>query len=161
MLCCDERTVRAMMTAGVLVGLIPLALVARPPAPEFLNRISPVAVAYLGDAVWETEARERALWPPAKLNALSSSVQRLCCAEGQHTILQRIVADFGLTEDEHEWLRRGRNASGRGPRRLEPKVYRSSTALETLVGVLHLTDRARLTELFNFAFSEEQSADES
>jgi 23S rRNA maturation mini-RNase III len=37
-------------------------------------------------------------------------------------ILTRMIADFGLTEEEQDWLRRGRNASGRGPRRLDPKV---------------------------------------
>ena len=102
----------------------------------------------------EFEARERALWPPNKLDTLSTQVQDICCAEGQYAVLERIVADFGLTEGELDWLRRGRNASARGPRRLEPKVYRASTSLETLVGVLHLTDRARLAELFDFVWAD-------
>ena len=141
------------MAAVSLISSV-VGLCARPPAAEMLNRIKPVSIAYLGDAVWEAEARERALWPPNKLDVLSSSVQRLCCAEGQHAVLQKMMVDFGLTEDELDWLRRGRNASARGPRRLDPKIYRASTALETLVGVLHLTDRARLEQLFAFAFAE-------
>jgi len=43
-------------------------------------------------------------------------------------ILARMIADFGLTEEEQDWLRRGRNASGRGPRRLDPKVHRAAKA---------------------------------
>lgn len=133
--------------AGLIAG-------GRPPISEMLGRLAPVTIAYLGDAVWELEARERALWPPNKLDTLSTQVQDICCAEGQYAVLERIVADFGLTEGELDWLRRGRNASARGPRRLEPKVYRASTSLETLVGVLHLTDRARLAELFDFVWAD-------
>ena len=127
---------------------------ARPPAEELVNRLNPTNLAYLGDAVFELEARERLLWPPAKVDALSSQVQALVCAEGQHAVLQRINADFGLTEDEADWLRRGRNASGRGPRRLDPKVYRAASALETLVGYLYTCDPERLRSLFAFIFDE-------
>ena len=135
-----------LSAAGLIAG--------RPPISEMLGRLAPVTIAYLGDAVWELEARERALWPPNKLDTLSTQVQDICCAEGQYAVLERIVADFGLTEGELDWLRRGRNASARGPRRLEPKVYRASTSLETLVGVLHLTDRVRLAELFDFVWAD-------
>ena len=136
----------SLSAAGLIAG--------RPPISEMLGRLAPVTIAYLGDAVWELEARERALWPPNKLDTLSTQVQDICCAEGQYAVLERIVADFGLTEGELDWLRRGRNASARGPRRLEPKVYRGSTSLETLVGVLHLTDRVRLAELFDFVWAD-------
>ena len=55
------------------------------------------------------------------------------------------------------WLRRGRNASARGPRRLDPKIYRASTSIECLIGYLHLTDRARCTALLEFCM--ERSSD--
>ena len=79
-------------------------------------------------------------------------------------ILTRMIADFGLTEEEQDWLRRGRNASARGPRRLDPKVYRAATAFETLLGYLHLADQPRLEEVFEFVWqseSESESAAES
>ena len=94
------------------------------------------------------------LWPPRKLNALNSAVGVFTCAEGQCAMLERLQTGFAMTEDEQEWLRRGRNASGRGPRRLDPKVYRAASSLETLVGFLHLSDRARLEQLFEFAFAD-------
>ena len=72
-------------------------------------------------------------------------------------LLARVVAEFGLTEDEEDWLRRGRNASARGPRRLDPKIYRASTSIECLIGYLHLTDRARCTALLEFCM--ERSSD--
>ena len=76
-------------------------------------------------------------------------------AEGQHALLDRVVAGFGLSDGEADWLRRGRNASSRGPRRLDPKVYRASTAFETLVGALLLTDPDRLGQLWRFLFDGE------
>ena len=137
-----------------LVAAASPGFAARPPAAELLSRLSPANLAYLGDAVFETAVRERLLWPPAKVNALSSDVQSVVSAEGQHAILERVNAGFDLTDEELEWLRRGRNASGRGPRRLDPKVYRAASSLETLVGVLHLTDPERLRSLLEFMLSE-------
>lgn len=107
----------------------------RPPAPEMVQRLSPLALAYIGDAVWECETRTRLLWPPSKVDTLHGQVQQLVCAEGQQRLLERLIKGFGLSEDELDWVRRGRNASGRGPRRLDPKTYRASTSFETLVGV--------------------------
>ena len=86
----------------------------------------------------------------AKVNELSSRVQRVVCAEGQSALLERVKADFGLSEEEEDWLRRGRNGSSRGPRRLDPKVYRASTAFECLIGYLHLTDPSRCQALLDF-----------
>ena len=46
-------------------------------------------------------------------------------AEGQYAILCKLVDEFGLSETELEWVRRGRNASARGPAR--PKSMRSTS----------------------------------
>ena len=143
------------MTPTLVVLLLPAAAaLALPSVPtdEFLSRVSPVTLAYIGDAVFELAARERLCWPPAKIDALSSQVTARVCAEGQHAVMQRVRSEFGLTEEELEWLRRGRNASSRGPRRLDPKVYRESSAMETLIGYLYTVDRARLDALLEFCF---------
>ena len=80
---------------------------------------------------------------------MPTSVVDLYCVASK-LMLERVKADFGLTEAEEEWVRRGRNASARGPRRLDPKVYRASTAFECLIGYLHLTDAARCQALLDF-----------
>jgi ribonuclease-3 family protein len=146
------------MTSVVLMAY-GLCAVGRPPAAEMLTRLSPVALAYIGDAVFETATRERLLWPPSKMNDLSSRVQDIVCAEGQHEVLQRIMAagGFELTDEERDWIRRGRNASPRGPRRLKPQVYRDSTSFEALVGFLHLTDPDRLQHLLQFVFDSKEA----
>ena len=38
---------------------------------------------------------------------------------------------------------------------MDPRVYAAATAFECLLGVLHLTDRARLRELLDFALPRE------
>ncbi|WP_225852823.1 ribonuclease III domain-containing protein, partial [Haemophilus parainfluenzae] len=53
-----------------------------------------------------------------------------------------------LTPAEQDLLRRGRNASSRGPRRLDPLIYQQASSFETLLGYLYLTNPERLTELF-------------
>lgn len=142
----------AILAVSLLRAVAGLCAIARPPVGEMLNRLNPVTLAYVGDSIFEAAARERLMWPPSKINDLSSRVQALACAEGQHELLARVVDEFGLSEEEMEWARRGRNASGRGPRRLKPQVYRDSTAFETLVGFLHLTDPERLRALLQFVF---------
>jgi ribonuclease-3 family protein len=52
-----------------------------------------------------------------------------------------------LSESEHEFLKRGRNAASNRPKRLDPEVYQHATSLEALIGYLYLTDPARLFEL--------------
>ena len=77
----------------------------RPPAAELLGRLKPDALAYLGDAVFEVAVRERLMWPPLKMKSLNSKTFSYVSAEGQHQILEKVTADFGLTEEELDWLR--------------------------------------------------------
>ena len=100
-----------------------------PPRPDGfqLGQLTPQALAYVGDAVFELHARDALLWPPRRMNAYSSEVLELARAEGQFELLKRLEADFALTDDEREWMRRGRNAAGRGPQRLgrSPRRHRA------------------------------------
>ena len=50
---------------------------------QLMGQTSPVALAYIGDAVWELEVRKRLLWPPRKIGALNAAVVSHTCAEGQ------------------------------------------------------------------------------
>ena len=75
----------------------------------------------------------------------------LCEREGQHQILEKVTADFGLTEEELDWLRRAAMPLAAGPRRLDPKIYRAASAFETLVGYLYYVDQTRLEQLLQFS----------
>uniref|UniRef100_A0A6S9SNR1 RNase III domain-containing protein n=1 Tax=Chrysotila carterae TaxID=13221 RepID=A0A6S9SNR1_CHRCT len=123
--------------------------------PSRLRELSPAVLAYIGDSVFELRARQHLMWPPIKLNDHTKQVQKVVCAEAQEKYLAKLLIDVELSEEEHEWLRRGRNASGRGPSRVTPTTYRAASSLETLLGYLHFTNITRLQEILDAIFPPE------
>ncbi|HEY9747966.1 MAG TPA: ribonuclease III domain-containing protein [Allocoleopsis sp.] len=110
-----------------------------------VQSISPGALAYLGDAVYELYVRTRYLFPPKRLQSYHHRVVAQVRAESQAQYL-RSLQPF-LTAEELEILRRGRNAASGRPKRVDPEIYQQATSLEALMGYLYLTDPQRLTYL--------------
>ncbi|NJL63381.1 MAG: ribonuclease III [Methylacidiphilales bacterium] len=110
-----------------------------------LQQLSPAALAYLGDAVYELYFRMHYLLPPKRLDSYHRSVVGQVRAEMQALHLRSLTPD--LTDNELEIVRRGRNAATGRPKRVDPETYQQATSLETLIGFLYLTDEARLHEL--------------
>ena len=115
-----------------------------------LRHLSPVSLAYLGDAVYELYVRSRYLYPAKKISDYHNQVVNCVRAESQAQLLQSLKPY--LSEQEQDLVRRGRNAAGRCPARLSPRIYQEATALEALIGYLYLTDPARLEALLNLDF---------
>lgn len=115
--------------------------------PEQVNALSPVALAYIGDAVYELFVRGSFLLPPKRIQAFHQQVVHQVRAEQQAQQVQQLLPL--LTAAEQDLLRRGRNASSRGPRRVDSQIYQQSTAFEALIGYLYLTDQSRLAELLS------------
>lgn len=113
--------------------------------PQKVQSISPVALAYVGDAVFELYVRMQFLWPPQRIQTFHQRVVSQVKAEQQADYLEQLVPH--LNDAEADVVRRGRNATSKSPRRLSAKIYRQATAFETLVGYLHITNQARLYEL--------------
>ncbi|HZG37224.1 MAG TPA: ribonuclease III domain-containing protein [Nodosilinea sp.] len=116
-------------------------------SPEQVNSLSPVALAYIGDAVYELFVRGMFLLPPKRIQAFHQQVVNQVRAERQAHQVQQLMPL--LTEAEQDMLRRGRNASSRGPRRIDSQIYQQSTGFEALVGYLYLTDPGRLVDLLS------------
>ena len=110
-----------------------------------LEQISPVSLAYLGDAIYELYIRSQFLLPPKRISSYHGQVVAQVRAETQAKYLQCL--EPYLTESEHKIVLRGRNAVTSRPKRLDPKVYQQATSLETLIGYLYLKDPDRLGEL--------------
>ena len=110
-----------------------------------IERLSPVALAYIGDAVFELYVRSKFLFPPKRIADHHDRVVTQVRAESQAVHLSNLLPY--LTDSEKEILRRGRNASTMKPRRLSRQIYQQATSFEALIGYLHLTDRERLQEL--------------
>lgn len=110
-----------------------------------VERLSPIALAYIGDAVFELYVRSKLLFPPKRIADHHERVVTQVRAESQAVHLSNLLPY--LNNEEREILRRGRNASTMKPRRLSRKIYQQATSLETLIGYLHLTNPERLSEL--------------
>jgi ribonuclease-3 family protein len=110
-----------------------------------VRQVSPAALAYLGDAVYELHMRMFYLLPPQRVESYHRLVVSQVRAETQAKILRSLTPY--LRDTELEIVRRGRNAATKSPKRLEREIYQQATSLETLIGYLYLTDSQRLTEL--------------
>lgn len=110
-----------------------------------LQQLSPTALAYLGDAVYELYIRMFYLVPPQRPNTYHRLVVSQVRAETQAQMLRSLSPH--LRSSELEIVRRGRNAATGRPKRLAPEIYQQATSLETLIGYLYLTDFQRLVEL--------------
>ena len=116
--------------------------------PERARLISPITLAFVGDAVYTLRVRERlacgADFKAGELNKLSSAK---VSARGQSALLSRLEGMF--TEEEADIFRRGRNAK-KGTRSKNASVgeYNRSTGFEAVLGYLYLTGRhGRIDEL--------------
>ncbi|MDR0531838.1 MAG: ribonuclease III [Oscillospiraceae bacterium] len=113
------------------------------------TQYSPLALAFLGDSVFDLLVRERLLCeanrPPARLHqAAKERVNARAQARAYEALLPQ------LAPEEAEILRRGKNAKpGHVPPGQTREDYAKATALETLFGWLWLSGRPdRARELF-------------
>ncbi|PQP85407.1 ribonuclease III [Paenibacillus sp. PCH8] len=122
--------------------------------------IPPIALAYIGDAVYEVAVRQYLLSKAnMRPNHLHRSATGLVSAKAQSRILTSIEAE--LTEEEWDIVRQGRNAkSGSIPKNADVLEYRHATALECLIGYLYSSGRHdRMIELIGLGieYAEQQS----
>ena len=117
--------------------------------PDQIRGISSIGLAHLGDAVYELLVRT---WLCAHGKATGKGLHRatvaLVCAPKQAELAQRILPL--LTEEEQAVFRRGRNANVHSiPAHASRAQYQQATALEALLGWLHLSGRHdRVEQLF-------------
>lgn len=110
--------------------------------------LSPLVLAYVGDAVYELFIRTKLVAHPAKVHDLHQMAVKYVQAASQAQIVHNWEPE--LTEEEREVVRRGRNAKGGVPRHGDVVEYRYSTGFEALLGHLYLTGQLeRLLELLN------------
>jgi len=103
------------------------------------------ALAYIGDAIYETQMRLHYLLPSRTPKQYHQLVVSQVRAEQQAKLLEKIE----LTDFESDLVRRGRNAAGSSPRKVDPSIYQKATGFEALIGYLYLTDRDRLDQIFH------------
>ncbi len=116
---------------------------------EVLRQFSPLALAYLGDGVYELYVRSHVLKQGNCQNhKLHEKSKHFVSCEAQERFL--ILLTPLLTEEELEVVRRGRNAkSNSKPRNAQYGTYHAATGFEALWGYLYLAgEQERLDQLF-------------
>jgi ribonuclease-3 family protein len=114
------------------------------------SSLSPVALAFMGDAIYETLVRNYLITvlhlPTAKLHGACVGFVKASAQAEAVKLLTPL-----LTDEERTILRRGRNANTiHVPKNAAPADYRYATGLEALFGYLHLCGRSeRIREIFD------------
>ena len=116
--------------------------------PTEIQKITPSAWAYLGDAIYELFIRSYYLIPAKRSQSYHKLVVAQVRAESQAHHLHNLKPH--LTSLELDILKRGRNAAFGKPKRLDPEIYQQATSLEALIGYLYLTDPQRLNQLLSY-----------
>ncbi len=115
--------------------------------PGWPGELGPLQLAWLGDAVWELHQRIRRCRQPGRSADLHRAVVADVRADAQAHALDRLQENGFLRKEELEWVRKGRNKAGRGPRKGEAGLYGKATGFETMVGWLFLQNPSRLAQL--------------
>lgn len=106
------------------------------------------ALAHIGDAAYELYIREKTVFiltNPEKLHKITVAVVN---AEFQADLLNKL--ETFVNDEEAEIIRRARNLTVTTSRRTNHKIHRLSTAFEALIGYLHLFQKERLNQVYNF-----------
>jgi ribonuclease-3 family protein len=120
---------------------------------EKAKNCNPLALAFLGDAVYEILVRERiVLNPELSVRRLHSASVEKVRASYQAAGVK--VIEPLLSEEEADILRRGRNAKSQVPKSASVGEYRLATGLEALFGYLSLIgEEERIKELFEMIYA--------
>ncbi|GKV66350.1 MULTISPECIES: Mini-ribonuclease 3 [unclassified Sporosarcina] len=119
-----------------------------------VKQLNALALAYMGDAVYEQAVREHLLQcGRVKPQVLHKEATRFVSAKAQAQIIITMKEKNLLTEEESAVMRRGRNAkSGSVPKNTDVTTYNYSSAFEAVLGYVYLLGRQeRLAELIGKA----------
>lgn len=124
-----------------------------------MEQLTPLALAYLGDAVFELAVRTHvAATLPGRVRDLHRKTSSWVRAESQARVMHHIMDQ--LHEDEAAMVRRARNAKSSVPRNARVSDYRYSTAFEALLGYLYVTGNLdRLHHFIKAALAYESKGD--
>lgn len=124
------------------------------------DKLSPLALAHVGDAVYDLLVRtELALRGRLRADSLHKETVALVNARAQHGAAELLLPH--LTEEESAVFRRARNAKVHSvPKNAELADYHGATGLEALFGWLWLSGREeRIRELFDIIMENADDGD--
>ena len=106
-----------------------------------VNTVNIVALAYLGDAIYEVYIRDSLLKKGiSKVDELTKEATLYVSAKGQANILKDLMEEEFFTEEELDVIKRGRNYKRSShPKHTDVVTYKYSTGFEALIGYLYLS----------------------
>ncbi|MBQ7454820.1 MAG: Mini-ribonuclease 3 [Clostridia bacterium] len=110
---------------------------------EQARLLPPLKLAFIGDTVCDLIVRTRLMFTDAGVSALHTRATATVNARAQAAQLDAVL--HLLDEDEHDIVRRARNAHpGRAiPQHATREEYMKATGFEALMGYLYLTGQTR------------------
>jgi len=127
------------------------------PIPRFSDipagSLPPLVLAYIGDAYFNLYVRSRLLFfEQSKVRILHTHGAQMVSATLQAYALKKMEGQ--LSDEELDFIRRGRNAKSTVPKSASVADYRYSTGFETLLGYLYLSKQdERLSDIAGQAFT--------
>ena len=122
------------------------------------DQINTLALAYLGDSVYELLIREHFIKEGInKVNNLQNKVTNYVSAKAQSKIINYLIDNNKLNEEEINIVKKGRNAKVYShPKNTDILTYKWATALECLFGYLYIKEeRNRINYLINIILGED------
>jgi len=114
-----------------------------------INSLSPLQLAYVGDAVYELLVRTYLVKKGLAVRKLHKAAVEYVKAEAQSGFIHALEDE--LTEEEKTFVKRGRNAKNNTvPKNADLMDYKYATGFETLIGYLFLIgEDERIFQLFD------------
>jgi ribonuclease-3 family protein len=106
------------------------------------NRLNPLTLAFIGDAVYELYIRNHILTLSSELSPHKMHVEAIkyVKAHSQSEFVKKLHEE--LKEEEIYFFKKGRNAkSGSVPKNADVQEYRFATGFECLIGYLYITEQ--------------------
>lgn len=115
-----------------------------------VKQLNALALAYMGDAVYEQAIREHLLRSGrVRPNILHQEATRYVSAKSQAAILQKMMTENFLSKEEQAIMKRGRNAKpGSVPKNTDVQTYKNSSGFEAVLGYLYLMKNEERVQSF-------------
>ncbi len=116
------------------------------------EKLSPLALAFMGDAVHTAFVRKEVLKGQANTQKnYHNTAKKFCNAQAQAETLENIMQS--LNDEEKNIIRRARNSHPKhNAKNYDEETYKKATAFEALIGFLFLSEQTeRLNEILKIS----------
>lgn len=120
-----------------------------------LSAMNPIVLAYIGDGTYELMVRKKIvdIYPNDKIQSMHKKTVSFAKASSQAKIVRTLRDQEFFTEEEWNWVKRGRNQQSIPPKNAVMSEYRYATGFETLIGYLELSGQiSRIEAIVEKAF---------